>query len=146
MKKLLIISLFCTSVFSACNTGVSNNAQQPEINDLKERVIAIHDTAMMQMNVLGKLGTQLQERAKGSADSVIYAAAYVETADARQAMMNWMHEFDIPKRSETSEDSVRAYLLKEENKIRKVKNGMFKAREDAEKLLFEKIAPDTTKG
>ena len=143
MKKIFSLLIFSAIVLNACNSGVSNPNEKPEISDLKERVITVHDTAMIEMNVLGKLASKLKERAKNSNDSIIYMEAYENTAEARQAMMDWMHKFDIPQREEASEEEVRAYLLEQEEKIKQVKAKMEEARIGAEKLLFENIAPES---
>ncbi len=105
------------------------------MTSLKKDVIAVHDTAMARMNHIGKLQKKLQQEIT-QADSVETVNAYEELQAAREAMMTWMREFDVP--SEASEAEKMEYLKGEYVKINSVDEAMLKAINKAEKLLEHK--------
>lgn len=95
----------------------------------------MHDTAMGRMNYIGNLQTKLQQE-NAELDSSEVAGAYSELQVAREAMMNWMREFEVP--AESTEEEQRAYLKAENDRIKQVDQTMLKAIDKAEKLLEAK--------
>lgn len=116
----------------ACNNQANNAA---DITDLKKDVIIRHDTAMAKMNHIARLQKKLQQEMSPE-DSMVFMNTYVELQAARDAMMNWMREFDVPR--DSSEASQIRYLKGEYDRIAEVDESMRTAIAKAEKLLEEK--------
>lgn len=133
------VILFCLVAFVAisCNSA-SSESVNPEtgaaISTLKKDVIAMHDTAMARMNHIGQLQKKLQQGIS-SEDSVVTMATYASLQAARDDMMNWMREFEVPV---TSEEVQMDYLKTEYDRIRKVDENMVNAIAKAEQFLEDK--------
>ena len=133
---LFICSLLAMTV--ACNNQSetkSTGEVEISITDLRKDVIIRHDTAMAKMNHMAKLQKKLQQEMSPE-DSILFMNTYVELQAARDAMMNWMREFNVPQ--DSSEAVQIRYLKGEYDRISEVDESMRTAIAKAEKLLTEK--------
>jgi hypothetical protein len=126
MKYHLIVSL-CLCLLAACRNTPSETGQREA---LEARVMAVHDTAMAEMDQvfilrqhLKKLRDSLQTRQADTAwqHRVEHHLVLLEKADA--GMMAWMHGYRSPDK-EQAHDSTMLYLQRELKKIGQVKQTM----------------------
>ena len=135
-RFLLICSLALFAV--ACNNSPadSNSAEAAtDITALKKDVIAKHDTAMARMNEIAALQKKLKQEISPE-DSLEFMDVYGQLQNAREGMMTWMREFDVP--SDSSEAGQLRYLKGEYDRISEVDENMLTAIAKAEILLEEK--------
>ena len=131
--------LFILPMLVACNSnGEQANetvTEKSNITALKKGVITAHDTSMARMNHIAKLQKKLMQEMTAE-DSITFMEAYDELQSARDGMMDWMREFDVP--SDSSEVAQSKYLNSEMDKIKAVDKAMLGSISKAEKLLEEK--------
>jgi len=108
-----------------------------EKSPLEKEVIAIHDEVMPKMGDIHQAKKKLRKLLTSSTDSIpkntiLNMITDLENAD--EGMMTWMVEWDVP----TEEPQKTEYLLKEKEKITKVKvdmlNSLKKANDYIEKI------------
>ena len=128
MKHLIILAISTFLFATFLNQAFANN------HDLATEVIAIHDEAMAKMTHMHELKLQLRDTEKTSGPSTETTAAIEALQHAHKEMMNWMHQYKVPK-SETEPQSVKEYLLEEKVKIQKVSDDINESINRAEKLL-----------
>ncbi|HFA47584.1 MAG TPA: hypothetical protein ENJ95_01045 [Bacteroidetes bacterium] len=140
MKKLLTtVSMFFLLAFFACN---SDNADHLSENELRDKIMAVHDEVMPKMGEIHNLGKKLKQLSKtqladedGASKTIVSAIEYLEKAD--DGMMDWMGDFKQPSklRGNKSHEEIMAYLngqLKQVNQVKKDINGSI---EKAKELL-----------
>lgn len=138
MKRHFLIICSLLALVVACNNQGNTNAAEngeTDVTDLKKDVIIRHDTAMAKMNHIARLQKKLQQEISPE-DSLVFMESYVELQAARDAMMNWMREFDVPE--DSSDAGQIRYLKGEYDRISEVDESMRTAIARAEKLLEEK--------
>jgi len=117
INKLTILSiLFGLLLFSACKSGFS-----PEVQKLYDEVMVIHDEVMPEMGTIHSLKKKLKKALKQSDGNVDVKMIndQIQALDiADDAMMDWMHQFKVPK--EASSEEQLAYLKDQKQKMTKV--------------------------
>jgi len=117
LNKATILSLlFGLLFFSSCKSGYS-----PEVQKLYDEVMVIHDEVMPEMGTIHKLKKQLKAVLKDGAGNFDAKLVndQIEALDyADDAMMDWMHQFKVPK--ETTDQEKIDYLKDQKNKMTKV--------------------------
>jgi len=123
MKKIILFFLVI-SFFSACK----------EKSTLEGEVIAIHDEVMPKMGEihvakkkLKKILAETQEESVKTEISILISN--LENAD--EGMMDWMHNWKVPE----NDPEMTAYLLKERDKITKVKLNMLNSLDAANSFV-----------
>ncbi len=145
MKNLLIISLLFFLV-SSCSQqekkeGTHGVTEIETTEEYKETMI-VHDEVMPKMDNIMQLKKQLKARVDSlSHDSNSDTTTInnlnpliVELEDADKAMMDWMHQFDGSKKSDTTEATTQYYMSQKEI-IAEVANKMNTAIKNAEEIL-----------
>lgn len=131
MNKLLSLTFSCFLLFSlACGNSSQSNEQNNEQLSLNEKVMAVHDEVMPKMTVFSRLKdslTSLLENKNVKADSTKVNNLTSELSRAHEDMMEWMRNW------EDSQDS--SYLLKELDKIKRVKKNTLTSIKQARKYL-----------
>jgi hypothetical protein len=110
-------------------TGDDENAA------LYDNVMKVHDEVMPKMNDIEKLKEELRNRIVNSPDLVEEKKREIETMIARldsagEGMMIWMRKFDPPADSLGAE-AMQDYLKSEMEKIKKVREDILVALEEA---------------
>lgn len=127
---------YLLSIFSICFLFSCNNIEDPEIKQLNDKVMEIHDEVMPKMSMLHRLGKKIKKLSPEelSAKSEIGDAEVIkkQLEDASEGMMAWMAEYKIP---EGSKEVQKSYLDVEMLKINKVKSDMLVAISNAENYL-----------
>jgi hypothetical protein len=103
-------------------------------NVLDREVMKVHDEAMAKMDEIYKLKQQLKKKFDESASTeqkaeIEKTIAKLDSADA--SMMNWMHQYKPFPDSVFGEEKAREYLESEIEKIKKVRQDMLDAIEQA---------------
>ncbi len=123
MKQFILLFL-TIALFTACE----------EKSDLEAEVIAIHDEVMPKMGAMHLARKNLREVMKSTEDEAIKSEILTMISDlenADEGMMTWMHEWKVPE----NEPEKRVYLLKEKEKITKVKHDMLSSLEKANNFI-----------
>lgn len=136
MKKLignlLIVLVSFAFLLVACQNGggtQDNNktAAIDTVSALKNRVMAVHDTAMAKMGTMVKLKKQINiiadsiSQASGDTNLVKMAKQYTKRLDfADSSMMRWMREYEDPSTKDMNEADALKYLQVEYIKVEKV--------------------------
>lgn len=137
-KLFLVVLLFAIGCGQPTNQSETNTEEDAEENPnqaLYDQVMNVHDEVMPKMEDIYKLKSQLQEMIANTPDMVMDKKESVEKTilqldSASNLMMDWMHQFDpLPDSSDTEE--ARAYLESQMEKIKKVKEEMEDAIEQA---------------
>lgn len=136
------ISLFALIfTISACNNATDNadagsSDGGDEVEVLFKDVIRVHDEVMPKMGTMGKLQNQLREAWETAEDSTLYTKSHVDLQNAKDGMMDWMHDFEDPRKKDDWDDAARIeYLKGEMEKITEVKEMTWEAIATAEELL-----------
>lgn len=117
LQKLSFLPiLFGLLLFSSCNSGYS-----PEVQKLYDEVMVIHDEVMPEMGTIHKLKKQLKKILNDpditiDAEDVKNNIQALDVAD--DAMMDWMHQFKVPK--DVSDQVKLDYLKDQKKKMSKV--------------------------
>ena len=121
------------------------SAEQQEVSELEDQVIAIHDEVMPRMGTLVSLKDQLISKNsaletsgnQGAKDLVIINSLVIDNLDqAHESMMDWMRNFE-PVDLEGDPDINKTYLQEELVKINSVKELVENAIEAAEEALAD---------
>lgn len=125
----LKISFFTLLLFLiACK---ENSSGPPSPADkLKDEVMAIHDKVMPEMTTIHNLKKELQALRTPDSDSLILAKIK-DLDDSDEAMMQWMHDFDVPK----NEEEKKAYLLDQKSKISGISELMYRSIDQAKATI-----------
>ncbi len=125
--------------------GSCTNAEQKQLEQLQNEVLAVHDDVMPHMGTVNELKTSLVEKnemLKASEDSsqidqVILNDMLITKLDqAHEGMMAWMRQFErIDEQREVAEN--RQYLEDQLQMIQQVKTDMDQAIQSAEQALTE---------
>ena len=93
--------------------------------ELYDEVMNVHDEVMPKMNDLHKAKTSLQTRLElpgvNEAEKQEITRKIASIDSASDGMMIWMRQFEPLSDSEVGEDSARAYLEQELEKVKKVR-------------------------
>lgn len=105
-----------------------------EKTNLEAEVIAIHDEVMPKMGDIHLAKKDLKKILTSSVDDstkaeILNLLSNLENAD--EGMMEWMHNWKVPE----SEPERTDYLLKEKDKITKVKSDMLNSLEAAKNYI-----------
>ena len=121
LHKLPFLSiLFGLLLFSSCKSEHST-----EVQKLYDEVMVIHDEVMPEMGTIHKLKKQLKGLLKNPSATLDQADVKknIEALDqADEAMMDWMHQFKVPK--EASDKIKLEYLAIQKEKMAKVNTDM----------------------
>jgi len=115
-KVIIIPLLFGLLLFGSCKSGYS-----PEVQKLYDEVMVIHDEVMPEMGTIHKLKKQFKSALKNSdvQDNKKSIEDQINALDfADDAMMEWMHQFKVPK--DVSEKVQLEYLNDQKSKMTKV--------------------------
>ncbi len=138
MKLSNPLFLATTIALVACNPGTSNHEHNNQGTDstdniqaLYDQVMDIHDEVMPKDGDIFLLKKKLQDEIAATPDMVIEKRKNLERRIAnldsvRQLMMKWMHEFN-PLPDTVDQETRRAYLELEMERIRKVKAAILEA-------------------
>jgi len=120
----LFFLLLC---FSACN---QSSPKEKELDALHKTVMSIHDDVMPKISDIRKLSKTIRKRE--DANEPKFQAMEKRLQQEDDAMMDWMQQYDKPDFK--NYDEAKAYLLDQKVKIEKVKIGMLKVIDDAQKM------------
>jgi hypothetical protein len=114
------------------NPGMEEGGNQA----LYDEVMKVHDEVMPKMNDIYKLKEQLKDKIANTPDMVEEKKKEIESIitqldSASEGMMVWMRKFN-PLPDSTGEEQAKEYLEGEMEKIKKVKEDVRKALEEAE--------------
>ena len=140
MKNNPLLLFFCLLVIGSCT-----NAEQKQLEQLQNEVLAVHDEVMPQMGTLNELKTSLMEKnemLKVSEDSTVIDQVILNDMlitkldQSHEGMMAWMRQFErIDEQAEVAEN--RQYLEDQMQMIQQVKIDMDQAIQSAEQALTE---------
>ena len=125
MKKLIFAMLALFAV--ACS-----NTRQEEVKKLKAEVLEVHDRVMVQRDELLKLRKDLRE-VEDSSNTTFEAAEQLSAAD--EAMMQWMHEFEVPEENTATPEEIISYLKSEKEKMEAIEKQSQAAIQNGEEVL-----------
>lgn len=112
--------MFGLLLFSSCKSGYS-----PEVQKLYDEVMVIHDEVMPEMGTIHKLKKQFKAALKNSKgeEDIRKINDQIKALDyADDSMMDWMHQFKVPKESTDGEKLT--YLEDQRQKMIKVNTEM----------------------
>lgn len=134
----IFLSVFLVLFFFACDNTVSK--QKKQIEQLKEKVIAIHDEVMPKDADISRVRRKLKAIAKDTTLTPVQqekiTVQITELTKATEAMGTWMAEYNAPKADDSFEESMKM-LNEEKEKIIKVKDLMLSSLESGQKLVDE---------
>lgn len=134
LKKIAFFGfLSAIMCLSACKPGYS-----PKVQKLHDEVMAIHDEVMPEMGTIHKLKKQLKAKLKEAGvtlneDNINNSISALDYAD--EAMMDWMHQFKVPKNVDDA--ALLTYLEDQKVKISKVNTDMRTSIKNAQNALNE---------
>lgn len=144
MKNLFGFIFLAFLVLAACGKAGDNTAREYEEEEgenpnraLYDRVMDLHDEVMPKMEDIYEIKGQLKERIANAPDMVQERKEKIESLilkldAASKSMMDWMHDFD-PLPDTADQEQARAYLEDQMEKIKKVKEEILLAIEEAKK-------------
>lgn len=144
MKRIFLHLLFCVLVcLSACKDKSHESdhdhdrAEAGGNQALYDEVMNIHDEVMPKMNDIHRKKTELKEKLANnpgvSAEEKDKANAMIAKLDsAGESMMAWMREFR-PLPDSLGEDKAREYLEKELERVKRVRENILEALDEAGK-------------
>lgn len=149
MRSILpALILGILAIVWACGQKSSDNGehghnQHEETEDegnqgLYDEVMKVHDEVMPKMNDIYKLKEQLKKEIANAPDMVeekkrAIESMIVQLDSASESMMVWMRNFN-PLPDSLGEEKAREYLEDQKEKVKKVKEDMLKAIEEAKAL------------
>jgi hypothetical protein len=139
---LLLFAFGCT----ACQPSKEQEAEHEEsakVEEARQQVITVHDEAMPLMSDIYQLKKSLKNQRKDSASLTPSRTQALEDVllrldSADKGMRIWMREFSNVKTTDVDEDEALRNLDLEMTKIKKVRESMFSAVEDARKISESK--------
>ncbi len=125
MKRVLLIMMAIVAI--SCGKASKDKAEAEANDVLYNEVMHIHDMVMPKMDDMYKLKRALQDSISHTPDMVAENRKVLENTianldSASGAMMNWMHEFDLPDSIDA--ETARNYLISELDRIKKVSDQM----------------------
>ncbi len=133
MKTILpVLSLFMLSLVWSCGQKTKDN------QTLYDEVMKVHDEVMPKMDDIYKLKQALKKQMADSSNLAVEKRKTIEAAilrldSASEGMMVWMRNFN-PLPDSLGEEKARGYLEDQQEKIKKVKEEMLKAIDEAKAL------------
>ena len=130
MKTILpVLSLFILSLVWGCGQKTQDNQA------LYDEVMKVHDEVMPKMDDIYKLKQELKKQIADSSNLAIEKRKTIEATilkldSASENMMVWMRNFN-PLPDSLGEEKARAYLEDQQEKIKKVKEEMLEAINEA---------------
>ncbi len=142
MKNLLIILLLLSSCMQQEKKESTHARTAIRTTEAYKKTMVIHDEVMPKMDRIMQLKKQLKTRVDSlSQDNNTDTTTInnlnpliVELEDADKAMMDWMHQFDGSKKSDTTE-ATRQYYISQKKIITEVAEKMNTAIKDATAAL-----------
>jgi len=126
MRKLTLVLALPLTIVAGCNTAPSEAEQKAK---LEEQVMAVHDSAMAEMDAIFKLRRNLRTLrdtlASQQTDSTIILQlqeSITGLGKADESMMNWMRNYKAP--DTLQHQQAMDYLQQELQKIERVKTTM----------------------
>lgn len=123
MKRFFVLLALSAGMLSCTNGGSTTEAENTEVSATekvdaaKKEVMVIHDKTMAQMGEMGQLTTKLKAAAVEATDTAAIYNAINDLAQAKDSMMDWMHNFENPDEMEISEEEKVEYLNAEKAKM-----------------------------
>jgi hypothetical protein len=132
MKTILPVLSLVTLLVWGCGEKSQDNQA------LYDDVMEVHDEVMPKMNDIYKLKEELKKQIADSPSLVDEKKKAIESAilkldSASERMMVWMRNFN-PLPDSLGEEKARGYLEEQQEEIKKVKDDMLKAIEEAEQI------------
>ena len=140
IQSLVVLSLLILSI--SCKQTKDKTEQNHELSKM-EQVMAIHDEVMPKMGSIGKLVSELEEKADTTALGKPYLTAKHDLQASHKAMMDWMRgfgdRFDAEEILEGKKltDQKTVWLDEEEQKVIALKQQINSSIEKASILLKE---------
>ena len=138
--KFILAPFIITFVLLLASCQQNSGDDQHESHDLSERgpnqelydeVMSVHDEVMPKMNDLHKAKTSLQTRlglpGVNEFEKQEIGRKIARIDSASEGMMIWMRQFEPLSDSQVGEDSARAYLELELQKVKKVRADIHQA-------------------
>lgn len=111
----------------------------PAVQKAHDEVMVIHDAVMPEMGTMRKLrkklDKQIEDRQLAGTELENVNKMIQDLKDSDEAMMEWMHQFDMPK--EASKEELLSYLADQKKKMEDVDVLMRTSMSNAEKQLNE---------
>lgn len=122
MKNLLIILLLLSSCAQQEKKENTHEIDEIETSEAYKETMTVHDEVMPKMDNIVQLKKQLKVKidslSLGSNPDTASINALntqvVELENADKAMMDWMHQFDGSKKSDTTEAIIQYYMSQKE--------------------------------
>lgn len=144
MSKFIKSILFTATILASCT-----NPKQEKISSLKDEAIKIHDQVMPRMGEIHEVSVEIktlrnaikEDTSLASLQATEQLSHYIlglEQAD--EAMMSWMHEYQIDYEKNNEADSAITYYSDQVARIKQVKLLMDESIDNAKKYVdsFEK--------
>ena len=138
-----LVATFIISVI--CLSGCVNSKKANEVQQVEEKVFAVHDEVMPEMAAIDEAIEQLSwinKKLKSDTSSmdltrpIKRSQSLIESlSDANAGMMNWMRGFDQDYREGKSDEEALAYLNTELTKIQSVANEMNSALQESKNFI-----------
>jgi hypothetical protein len=148
MKKLLLTTLISILVMSACQQKShekehDHDAEAPDVveasanQELYNEVMKIHDEVMPKLEDIHKKKETLKNKIAATPDMPKEKKQSIDASIARldsagESMMVWMRQFN-PVPDSAGEEKARVYLEGEMVKVKKVRENILTALEEADK-------------
>ncbi len=143
MKKFFVLLGLSICVIACTNStsaeGESTEAKaEDQVETLKKEVMTLHDKTMAQMGEMGQLSSKLKAASATASDTAAYYNAINDLTQAKESMMDWMHDFENPDKMEVAEAEKVKYLEEQKTKMADIADYTDRSIEKAKKVLAEK--------
>ena len=130
MRYLLI---FLIPLVFACSNG-----KQKEIDKVADEVMEIHDEVMPLTDDLYKMRMTLQKKLKEDTSllQTNIPGVIQQLSDGEDAMMDWMHNFNLTYKGETDDDTY-SYFVEQKKSMTAVSDQMKEALKLGEKTIYD---------
>jgi hypothetical protein len=135
-KHSISVVLLAMGLFMIACGQETKDATHEEIIALEKEVIRVHDEVMPKMSDIARLSEILEQEALNTnLDSVSSAAvrdALAQLTSADSLMWEWMHNYNKPE--DAPAETIKAYLLKEQQRVQVMRDAMLRSISNAESL------------
>ena len=123
------------------NTQQEKQSSPDEVNELKDKVMNVHDEVMPKMSELNRMARTLKDipaERYEDIDSTMIRQHVQRLEDAQEAMMDWMANYNSSLDT-MSKEKAKKYLLEEKQKIEQVAKSMNESLSEAKKWYQNEV-------